>query len=121
MESKSKQSYNSRVPCDHDEEDERLIEVSKRQIRLSRLYGSKSKNLKKGRRKDCNSKYCGNSNLKKDDDSIQRKRSQKFFERKRDESTVEIHADNYKIAHPWFVGYKNTISLQGSPLALASR
>lgn len=94
--------------------------------RLTRLYGSKS-NLKKGKIKERDNDDCVDVKLsskdpvKNKDDLIITKKVEKFFKRNRDELMVEIHADNYNIKQPWFVGYRNTTSLQGSPQALASR
>jgi hypothetical protein len=125
---------------DDKEDNEQINAACQEQRRLSRLYGSKARNLKRGRFKGTNKKSDnetpkGSSTKQKemittnkknnDGDTSNGKQSkevQKFFDKPRnDELLMDIHADNYKINHPWFVGYQNTISLQGSPHALASR
>lgn len=113
----------------HEENDPQVIERCQEQRRLSRLYGSKTRNLKKGKikhEKDNDSTKQDITKMNKNDtkgelNSKKEKKVEKFFDRPTDELLVEIHSDNYNISHPWFVGYQNTTSLQGSPNALASR
>ena len=137
-----KTKTNSCCHSNQNEEDdqEQIIDACQQQRRLSRLYGSKKgRHMNKGRRRtktrknendDCSNKYngpvkkettLGNNNNEDDLKQGKTKTIQKFFDRSRDELSVDIHADNYNISHPWFVGYQNTTSLQGSPYALASR
>lgn len=111
VETTKNNNYSRQSSRDHED-------TCKQQRRLSRLYGSKSRNLKRGKMgKKCSKK--DNVDSQKNGDG--NKNVLKFFDRKRDELTVDIHADNYKVDHPWFLGYRNTISLQGRPEALASR
>ncbi len=115
----------------HEENGAQITEICQEQRRLSRLYGSKTRRLKKGKiksEKDINGSTKSDSVKKNTNDTSKKSNSkndkqevQKFFDRPTDELLVEIHADNYNINHPWFVGYQNTASLQGSPNALASR
>ena len=124
---------------DEDEVERFCYESYKNQRRLCRLYGSKTKNLKLGRTQDekendndhpseNNRKKCANKTVQKchenNDESTSNRSNalaKKFFDRKLNEIDVEIHADNFNINQPWFVGYQNTISSQGSPLSLAAR
>ena len=93
--------------------------------RLLRLYGSNARNIRRGRKskKPCAHDAEMTDENKVNSDTVKKSRDicTKFTERERDEKTVEIHADNYNINQPWFVGYQNSNSLCGCPQALASR
>ncbi len=130
---------------EQDEEIESLyFESYQNQRRLCRLYGSSAKNLKtsqngKMKNKDglCSSSSSSScENLKtlsspKDTQTLgtslnnnssgSKAPVQKFFDRQLNDLDVEVHADNFNISQPWFVGYQNTTSSQGSPLSLAAR
>lgn len=125
---------------DEDEIERFCYESYQNQRRLCRLYGSKTKNLKLGRiqnekendndhpSESDKKKKCANNTVQKchesnNESTCNRSNAvvQKFFDRKLNEIDVEIHADNFNINQPWFVGYQNSTSSQGSPLSLAAR
>jgi len=89
------------------------------QRRLSRLYGSNAKNIRRGSSQKKNAKVKDEEPPK--DNTNSARTVEKFIDRTRNEQAVEIHADNYNITQPWFVGYQNAGGLSGSPQALVSR
>lgn len=109
-------------------------EAYQNQRRLCRLYGSNKKDLKPSKfsidvfKKKENDIRPSSSQGRRDQNpdefsSVSKTKPtiQKFFERQLNEMDVQIHADNFNISQPWFVGYQNSTSSQGSPLSLAAR
>ena len=124
-----------------------LLKAYQNQRRLCRLYGSNTKNLKTSQiwrrcatednplsslcteEENNRTKSTSSTTLEMSQNKHENNGSnsgshatvQKFFDRQLNEIDVDIHADNFNISQPWFVGYQNSTSSQGSPLSLAAR